>query len=150
MLNIITNTFSVARRVFTMSCWQEWGMKSRSLEVRGHWPVRHPKQVTDSPHGKLAAGEPPSGQKHAQVSDVGFLSIRGHGPWAPFRIASGHVLLFAEPAPACLGSGGQCPPWLDLESGAQGHLPCVSIHCYLPLSIGVCWFSDLRLVWFGF
>lgn len=113
-------------------------MKRLRPEVRGHCPVRHPKQVTDSPHGKLAAREPPSGQKHAQFSVAGFLSSRGHGARAPFRIASGHVLLFAERAPACLGSGGQCPLWLDLEFRAQECLSCVSIHYNLPLSIGVC------------
>lgn len=72
--------------------------------------------------------------RRTQLSEV-VLSSRGHRPRAPIRIVSGHVLLFAECAPACLGSGGQCSFWLDRKSGAQGCLSCVSIHNNLPLSL---------------
>lgn len=40
MLNIISNTFPMEKRVFAMFCWQERGMKRQRPEVRGHWPLR--------------------------------------------------------------------------------------------------------------
>lgn len=65
------------------------GMGDGKIEARsqGLLACETPKQVTDSPYGKPAAREPPSGQKCAQLSDVVLFPVEVMDPEPPSELS---------------------------------------------------------------